>query len=119
MHAYSAVRRFGVAASLPQRCQNNRKEQKIDGDATPSPLDPARTMSQKTVQWLIGRLVTDEEIRLRFLEDPRGSLNALREEGFALTNTEIDALVQTDPVIWSQAAARIDLRLQRSSLRSD
>jgi len=76
-------------------------------------------MSQKTVQWLIGRLLTDEEMRLRFLEDPRGSLTALREEGFALTHTEIEALVQTDRAIWSQTAERIDPRLQRSSLRSD
>jgi hypothetical protein len=76
-------------------------------------------MSQKTVQWLIGRLITDEEIRLHFLQDPRGLLNRLREEGFALTNTEIDALLQTDRAVWSQAAARIDPRLQRSSLDSD
>jgi hypothetical protein len=76
-------------------------------------------MSQKTVQWLIGRLLTDEEMRLHFLEDPRGSLNALREQGFALTNTEIEALIQTDRAIWSQVAERIDMRLQRSSLRSD
>jgi hypothetical protein len=76
-------------------------------------------MSQKTVQWLIGRLITDEEVRLHFLEDPPGLLNRLREEGFALTNTEIDALLQTDRAVWSQAAERIDPRLQRSSLHSD
>jgi hypothetical protein len=73
-------------------------------------------MSQKTVQWLIGRLLTDEEMRLRFLEDPRGSLRGLREEGFALTHTEIEALVQTDRTLWSEAAGRVDARLQRSSL---
>jgi len=76
-------------------------------------------MSQKTVQWLIGRLLTDEEMRLHFLEDPRGSLDALLEQGFALTNTEIEALIQTDRAMWSQAAERIDSRLQRSSLRPD
>jgi hypothetical protein len=53
------------------------------------------------------------------VDDPRRSLNALREEGFALTNTEIEALVQTDRAIWSQVAERIDPRLQRSSLPSD
>jgi len=76
-------------------------------------------MSQRTVQLLIGRLLTEEEMRQRFLEDPFGSLINLRDEGFALTNTEIEALVQTDRSIWAQAAMRIDLRLQRSSLRTD
>jgi hypothetical protein len=76
-------------------------------------------MSQKTVQRLIGRLLTDEEMRLRFLEDPVGSLNALQDEGFALTSTEIEALVQTERAMWSEAADRIDPRLQRSSLRDD
>jgi hypothetical protein len=80
-------------------------------------LDDA--MSQKTVQWLIGRLITDEEVRLQFLEDPVGLLNRLRDEGFPLTNTEITALVETDRDVWSDAAARVDVRLQRSSLRTD
>ena len=80
---------------------------------------PAHTMSQRTVQLLIGRLLTDEEMRLRFLENPRGSLAALRDEGFELSNTEIEALVETDRSIWSRTAESIDPRLQRSSLRTD
>ena len=76
-------------------------------------------MSQKTVQSIIGQLVTDEEYRLRFLNDPLGTLNELREQGVELTRGEIEALARTDRTFWSDAAERIDRRLQRSSLRSE
>ena len=76
-------------------------------------------MSQKTVQSIIGRLVTDEEYRVRFLRDPRGALNGLRDQGVELTRGEIEALVRTDRAIWTNAAERIDPHLQQSSLRND
>jgi hypothetical protein len=76
-------------------------------------------MSQKTVQLIIGRLVTDEEYRLRFLNDSLGTLNELRDRGVELTRGEIEALARTDRALWSDAAARIDQHLQRSSLRSE
>jgi hypothetical protein len=74
------------------------------------------TMSQKTVQLIIGQIVTDEELRLQFVEQPRETLTALRERGFELTPTEIDALVDTDRQFWDSAAARIHPRLQRCCL---
>jgi hypothetical protein len=74
-------------------------------------------MSQKIVQSIIGRLVTDEEYRLEFLDDPLGTLNALRDQGVDLSRGEIDALVRTDRTLWIDAAERIDRHLQRSSLR--
>jgi hypothetical protein len=77
-----------------------------------------RDMSQKTVQLLIGQIVTDEELRLQFVEQPRETLTALRERGFELTPTEIDALVDTDRQFWDSAAARIHPRLQRCCLRA-
>jgi hypothetical protein len=73
-------------------------------------------MSQKTVQLLIGRIVTDEELRLRFVRQPLGTLTALREQGFELTTSEIEALVETDRQLWNSAAARIHPRLQRCRL---
>lgn len=76
-------------------------------------------MSQKTVQSIIGRVITDEEYRVRFLNDPLGTLNALRDQGVELTRGEIDALTRTDRALWIDAAERIDRHLQRSSLRSD
>ena len=76
-------------------------------------------MSQKTVQAIIGRLVTDEEYRLRFLSDPPGTLTTLRDQGVELTRAEIAALIRTDRAFWTDAADRIDPHLQRSSLKSD
>ena len=73
-------------------------------------------MSQKTVQLIVGRLLTDEEFRIDFLRDPHATLTAMRDQGFELTRREIDALLQTDRALWTDAAARIDPQLQRASL---
>jgi hypothetical protein len=77
----------------------------------------AGTMSQKTVQLVIARLLTDEEVRLQFLGDPLGTLTAFRDQGFEMTKDEIDALLETDRELWTSAAARIHPRLQRCSFR--
>jgi DNA-binding CsgD family transcriptional regulator len=76
-------------------------------------------MSLKTVQLIVGRLVTDEEYRLTFLSDPTRALTMLRDQGVELTAAELDALVRTDRTLWSDAAARIDPDLQRSSWLAD
>ena len=75
-------------------------------------------MSQKTVQLIIGRIVTDEELRQRFIEHPLDTLTALRDQGFELTSTEIEALVETDAELWGTAAAQIHPRLQRCRLHT-
>ncbi len=74
-------------------------------------------MSQKTVQLVIARLITDEDVRVQFLSNPLETLTALRDQGFELTCDEIDALVQTDRNLWAYAAGRIHPRLQRCSFR--
>jgi len=76
-------------------------------------------MSLKTVQLIVGRLVTDEEYRLNFLSDPIRALTTLRDQGVELTSAELDALIRTDRTLWSDAAARIDPDLQRSSWLAD
>ena len=75
-------------------------------------------MSQKTVQLVIGRLLTDEDLRDRFVARPLETLTELREQGFELTREEIDALVKSDADMWPSMAGRIHPRLQRCSLRA-
>jgi hypothetical protein len=77
-----------------------------------------RGVSQKTVQLVIGWLLTDEDLRLRFAERPLETLTEVREQGYELTGDEIDALVRSDPGVWPSMARRIHPRLQRCSLRS-
>src|SRR6266542_1927859 len=74
------------------------------------------SMSLKTVQLIVGRLVTDEEYRLKFLSDPIHALTTLRDQGVELTSAEIDALIRTDRTLWSDAAARIDRDRARQRL---
>jgi hypothetical protein len=76
-------------------------------------------VSQKTIQLVIGRLVTDEDFRERFIERPLDTLIELRDQGFELTKDEIEALVQSDRKIWTSMARRIHPRLQRCSLRAN
>jgi hypothetical protein len=73
-------------------------------------------MSHKTVQLVIGRLLTDEELRTHFVARPRQTLADLREQGYELTRDEIEALAQTDADTWCAMAGRIHPRLQRCKL---
>ena len=74
------------------------------------------TVAQRTVESLIGRLITDEQFRRDFLADPEGTLRSFRDRGFELTSTEMAALVDTDRGLWERAADEIDPRLQKASL---
>ena len=76
-------------------------------------------MSQRTVERVVGRLITDEEFRVEFTRLPQDTLAALVEQGWELTAIEVEALVQTDTSLWSDGARRIHARLQRSSLKAD
>jgi hypothetical protein len=73
-------------------------------------------MAQRTVQLIIGQILTDEEFRSDFLERPLETLTSLRDKGVDLTHVEIDALVRTDSRVWWCFAALIDARLQRCRL---
>ena len=75
-------------------------------------------MSQKTTQLVIGWLLTDEDLRLRFTERPLETLQELQLKGYELTDDEIDALVRSDPEVWPALARRIHPRLQRCNLRA-
>ena len=75
-------------------------------------------MSQRTIERVIGRLLTDEELRHAFTRSPRRTLAELNEQGWDLSRLEVDALLATEIGLWSEAAARIDSRLQRCSLKA-
>ena len=76
-------------------------------------------MAQRIVEMLIGRLITDEQFRSEFLDNPEQTLVALSDRGLELSRTEIAALVATERVLWQQAADLIDPRLQKASLKNE
>jgi DNA-binding NarL/FixJ family response regulator len=70
-------------------------------------------VSQRGVQLVIGKLLTDAEFRHRFEAHASECLVMLRERGVDLNEIELAALMETDRRIWSRMAGRIDRRLQR------
>ena len=65
-------------------------------------------MSQRTIERVIGRLLTDEELRHEFTRSPRRTLAELNEQGWDLSRFEVDALLSIEIGLWSETAARID-----------
>ena len=72
-------------------------------------------VSQRSVEIVIGRLVTDEAFRELFIQDSAGALRAFIESGHELTQVEVSAIESTHPGLWTAAAERIDPRLQKVS----
>ena len=75
-------------------------------------------MSQRNVELLLGRLLTDEELRHNFLRSPADVVDAFRRQGWELTDGEHEALTTTDVTGWAEVASRIPSRLRRCSLRA-
>jgi hypothetical protein len=57
-------------------------------------------MSLASVEVVITRLLTDEELRLRFVVDRVETLGELHERGCTLTPSEIDLFIECDPELW-------------------
>jgi len=74
-------------------------------------------MSQRTVESVIGRLVTDEDFRRRFSERPAAVIDELIASGTELTPVERRALLDLDAAACEQFADRVDARLQKICLR--
>lgn len=74
-------------------------------------------MSQRNVERVIGRLVTDEAFRRRFSRDPADTLRSLTDIGIDLTVCELQALVAIDPGLVTRFADAIDPRLQKTDLQ--
>lgn len=73
---------------------------------------------QRSIEILIGRLVTDEEFRREFQEDPDGTLRRACDCGLCLSDFEVRALVATDTALWDRIADEVDGRLQKASLKN-
>lgn len=81
-------------------------------------VEAGGTVTQRSIEMVIGRLVTDEEFRQTFLKDPHQALSDLLERGTHLTQSEITALVATNSDLWDRVAEQIDERLQKASLKT-
>ncbi len=73
-------------------------------------------MSQKSVEILLGKLVTDEELRDRFRKNPVDVLDSFRQTGWDLSAVEAEALRSLDPAALERLAGSLDPRLQKASL---
>ncbi len=70
-------------------------------------------MSQRNVEILVGRLVTDEEFLGRFAESPKVCLAQAVANGFELTPVERQALSCFDVVACERFASRLDARIRK------
>ena len=76
-------------------------------------------MTQRSIEILIGRLLTDEAFREAFLKNASHALERFRETGHELTPLEISALLATPSELWSEASEEIDPRLQKANLEKE
>src|SRR6266478_3670039 len=74
-------------------------------------------MTQQSVEILIGKLLTDEELREAFEQNPHGVLVWLLRQGLQLSRLEMEALTSIKPSDLGGLADLIDTRLQKASLR--
>lgn len=70
-------------------------------------------MSQLNVEKVIGRLVTDEEFRRKFVNDPWVTIRELVETGCDLNESERQALRGLDPRAVNRMASSIDPSIQK------
>lgn len=73
-------------------------------------------MAQRSIEILIGRLLTDEAFREAFLKNASHALQIFCEAGHELTPLEISAFLATPQDLWSDVAEEIDPRLQKANL---
>jgi hypothetical protein len=57
-------------------------------------------MSQQMVGVVIDRLISDEDLRVRFIVEPVETIADLHARGFELTPDEIDLFIQTNAGTW-------------------
>lgn len=75
-------------------------------------------MTQKSVEIVIGKLASDEELRDRFRSDRTATLRSLQEEGLELTAVEVASLAAVEPAAFERLASALDPRVRKASLSS-
>ena len=73
-------------------------------------------MAQRSIELLIGRLITDEAFRSAFGRNAMTTLTGFSDSGYELTPVEIAALCATPADVWGRVAEQIDPRLQKAEL---
>ena len=71
---------------------------------------------QRSIEILIGKLITDEDFRRSFMRDPHDTLERAAGLGLDVSASEILALMSTDSALWDKVANQVDARLQKASL---
>ena len=73
-------------------------------------------MAQRSIEILVGKLLTDEAFRDAFLRNASPVLQAFFETGHELTALETAAFMATPKRLWNDFAAQLDPRLQKANL---
>jgi hypothetical protein len=68
-------------------------------------------VSQRAVEMILGRILTDAEFRGRFFSQP---VDVCRGDGLDLTPAELSSLLQLDNQAIATVAARLDPRIVRA-----
>ena len=76
----------------------------------------AVNVAQRSIEILVGRLITDEAFRAAFLRNRSLALQGFQQAGHELTPMEIAAVLATPAAVWTSAAEQVDPRLQKSLL---
>jgi hypothetical protein len=75
---------------------------------------PEIRLSHKSVEIVLGRLATDENLREQFRRSPTLTLRDFAMVGIELTSVEIAALECLDPTALEQFADALDPRVQKT-----
>jgi hypothetical protein len=73
-------------------------------------------MSQRAVENLLGRLLTDAEFRRRFFQEPAARCG---QEILDVTGREIEAVLAVDEIHFAQFTKLLDLRIVRAAVSRD
>jgi hypothetical protein len=68
-------------------------------------------MSQRAVESILGRLITDEEFREEFFREP---VEACRRNNWGVTPAELSALIGLDPELLQHMAGSLDPKIVRA-----